>query len=99
MDQMAFVAVLGVLVIALPAIFFVGRRTGVAAGQQAELERQRASKASSDEIAKRIVEEAEREAETLRKTAVLSGKEELIKLREAAEQELRTRRSSVEAEE
>ncbi|HEU4721443.1 MAG TPA: ribonuclease Y [Gemmatimonadaceae bacterium] len=77
----------------------MGRRTGVAAGQQAELERQRASKASSDEIAKRIVEEAEREAETLRKTAVLSGKEELIKLREAAEQELRTRRSSVEAEE
>ena len=99
MDQMAFVAVLGVLVIALPAIFFVGRRAGVGLGQQTELERQRAAKASSDEIAKRIVEEAEREAETLRKTAVLSGKEELIKLREAAELELRSRRSSVEAEE
>src|SRR5687768_620203 len=99
MDQMAFVAALGVLVIALPAIFFLGRRAGVAQGQQAELERQRAAKASSDEIARRIVEEAEREAETLRKTAVLSGKEELIKLREAAELELRARRSSVEAEE
>ena len=99
MDQMAFVAALGVLVIALPAIFFLGRRAGVAQGQQAELERQRTAKASSDEIARRIVEEAEREAETLRKTAVLSGKEELIKLREAAELELRARRSSVEAEE
>ena len=99
MDQMAFVAVLGVLVIALPAVFLFGRRAGVAQGQQAELERQRAAKTSSDEIAKRVVEEAEREAETLRKTAVLSGKEELIKLREAAELELRARRSSVEAEE
>ena len=69
------------------------------AGQLAELERQRAAKASADEIAKRTVEDAEREAETLRKSAVLSGKEELIKLREAAEQELRSRRNSVEAEE
>src|SRR5206468_4359779 len=43
--------------------------------------------------------DAEREAETLRKTAVLSGKEELIRLREAAEQELRSRRSAVEVEE
>ena len=99
MDQMALFAVLGVLVLALPAIFFVGRSAGVALGQHTELERQRAAKASSEEIAKRIVEDAEREAETLRKTAVLSGKEELIRLREAAEQELRSRRTSVEAEE
>jgi len=99
MDQMAFVAVLGVLIIALPAIFVVGRRTGITLGRQTELERQRASKSSADEIAKRLVEEAEREAESLRKTAVLSGKEELIRLREVAEQELRTRRTTVEAEE
>src|SRR5436190_6148455 len=99
MNQMALVAVLGALVFALPAIFFVGRRAGITAGERAELERQRAAKSSADEIAKRLVEEAEREAETLRKTAVLSGKEELIRLREAAEQELRARRSSVEAEE
>jgi len=99
MNQMALVAVLGALVIALPAIFFFGRRTGAALGQRTELERQRAAKSSADEIAKRIVDDAEREAESLRKTAVLSGKEELIRLREAAEQELRTRRSSVEAEE
>ena len=99
MNQMAFVAVLGVLVIALPAIFVVGRRIGITAGRQSELERQRAAKSSADEIAKRLVEDAEREAESLRKTAVLSGKEELIRLREVAEQELRDRRSSVEAEE
>ena len=89
MNQMALVAALGALVIALPAIFFLGRRAGLTAGQQAELERQRAAKSSADEIAKRLVDEAEREAETLRKSAVLSGKEELIKLRETAEQELR----------
>jgi ribonuclease Y len=99
MNQMALVAVLGALVIALPAIFFFGRRSGSAIGQRTELERQRAAKSSADEIAKRIVDDAEREAETLRKAAVLSGKEELIRLRETAEQELRTRRSSVEAEE
>jgi ribonucrease Y len=99
MNQMALVAALGALVIALPAIFFLGRRAGMTAGQLAELERQRAAKSSADDLAKRIVDEAEREAETLRKSAVLSGKEELIKLRETAEQELRTRRNSVEAEE
>jgi ribonuclease Y len=99
MNQMALVAVLGALVIALPAIFFFGRRGGAAVGQRTELERQRAAKSSADEIAKRIVDDAEREAETLRKAAVLSGKEELIRLRETAEQELRTRRSSVESEE
>jgi ribonucrease Y len=99
MNQMALVAVLGALVIALPAIFFLGRRTGATLGQRTELERQRVAKSSADEIAKRIVDDAEREAETLRKAAVLSGKEELIRLREAAEQELRSRRSSVEAEE
>jgi ribonuclease Y len=99
MNDMALFAVLGALLIALPAFFFWGRRSGVALGQQSELDRQRAAKSSADDIAKRIVEEAERESETLRKTAVLTGKEELIRLREAAEQELRSRRSSVEQEE
>jgi ribonuclease Y len=99
MNQMALVAVLGALVIALPAFFFLGRRSGMTAGQLAELERQRAARSSAEEIAKRTVDEAEREAETLRKSAVVSGKEELIRLRETAEQELRARRGSVEAEE
>ena len=60
MNQMALVAVLGALVIALPAIFFFGRRSGMTAGQRAELERQRAAKSSAEEIAKRLVDDAER---------------------------------------
>ena len=99
MNDMALLAALGALVIALPAFFFLGRRIGLAAGQRSELERQRTAKASADEVAKRVVDEAEREAETLRKSAVVAGKEELIRLREAAEQEIRTRRSTVEGEE
>src|SRR6476646_5099160 len=99
MNEVALFAVLGALVLALPAFFIFGRRSGTSAGQRAELERQRAAKASAEEISKRLVDEAEREAETLRKTAVLTGKEELIRLREDAEQELRQRRSTVEAEE
>jgi ribonuclease Y len=99
MNDMALLAALGALVIALPAFFFLGRRTGLAAGQRSELERQQTAKTSADQVAKRVVEEAEREAETLRKSAVVAGKEELIRLREAAEQEIRTRRSTVEGEE
>jgi ribonuclease Y len=99
MNEVALFAVLGALVLALPAFFILGRRSGTSIGQRTELERQRAAKASAEEISKRLVEEAEREAETLRKTAVLTGKEELIRLRETAEQELRQRRTTVEAEE
>ena len=99
MNEVALFAVLGALVLALPAFFIFGRRSGMSAGQRTELERQRAAKSSAEEISKRLVDEAEREAETLRKTAVLTGKEELIRLRETAEQELRQRRSMVEAEE
>ena len=99
MNEVALFAVLGALVLALPAFFIFGRRSGTSAGQRAELERQRAAKSSAEEISKRLVDEAEREAETLRKTAVLTGKEELIRLREDAEQELRQRRTAVEAEE
>ena len=55
MDQMAFVAVLGVLVIALPAIFFLGRRAGVSQGQRAELARQTAAKASAIEGARKVL--------------------------------------------
>jgi ribonucrease Y len=99
MNDMALIAVLGALVIALPAVFVFGRRSGIGVGQRGELERQRAAKSSAEEIAKRLVDDAEREAETLRKTAVLAGKEELIRLRESAEQELRARRTAVELEE
>src|SRR5207302_1207841 len=68
-------------------------------GRNAELRRQQAAQATAEESAKRIVGEAQREAESLRKTAVLSGKEELIKLREEWEAEVRGRREEVEREE
>ncbi|MFN8581961.1 MAG: ribonuclease Y [Gemmatimonadaceae bacterium] len=87
---------LGALGILASAVFFVfGRR----AGRDSELERQRAAKSSSEEIAKRIVGEAERESESLKKSAIVSGKEEMIRLREDWEQEARHRRDEVEREE
>jgi len=46
-----------------------------------------------------LVAEAEREADAARKQAVLSGKEEVMKVREAWEQEARKRREEVEREE
>ena len=95
MDATAIIAALGVLIIASPAFFLVGRRTGAGA----ELKRQAAAKATAEETAKKIVGEAEREAETLRKSAIVSGKEETIKLRETFEAEARSRREEIEREE
>ncbi|HET7188186.1 MAG TPA: Rnase Y domain-containing protein, partial [Gemmatimonadaceae bacterium] len=96
---MAIIAALGVLVIASPAFFFLGRKSGVGVGREAELERQAAAKATAEETAKRILADAEREVETMRKSAVVTGKEEVMRLREDAEQELRGRRAIVEQEE
>src|SRR5438105_6777782 len=88
MNLTALSAAFGVLVILASAAFFVvGRRIGRAA----ELERQRAARASAEEFATRIRDEAERDAEARRKSAVIAGKEELIKLREAWEIEARRR--------
>lgn len=95
MNEVALLAALGVAVLALPALFVLGRKSG----RSAEIARQIAAKATAEETSKRIVSEAEREAETLRKSAVVSGKEELIKLREAFETEVRGRRTEVEKEE
>ena len=95
MNVTALIAALGVAVLALPALFFVGRRAGAAS----ENRRQAAAKATAEETAKRIVAEAEREAENLRKSAVVAGKEELIKHRETFESEVRGRRTEVEREE
>jgi len=99
MDYMAIFAALGVLVIASPAFFFLGRKSGVGAGKKSEIERLTAAKSTAEETAKRIISDAEREVETSRKSAVISGKEEVMKLREAAELDLRARRSTVEQEE
>ncbi len=85
-----------VLIVAASAVFFfVGRRFG----RNAEVARQGSAKATAEETSKRILDEASREAESLRKTAVLTGKEELIHLREEWEQEARKRREEIEHEE
>jgi ribonucrease Y len=96
MNATALSAAFGVLlVLASAAFFFLGRR----AGRTAERSAQSLAKATSEQTAKRIVGEAEREAESLKKSAVISGKEELIKLRENWEVEARRRREEVEREE
>ena len=95
MDVIAIAAALGVFVVASPAFFIFGRNTG----RRTERERQAAAKATAEETSKRIISEAERESENLRKSAVVAGKEELIKLRESFEVEVRGRREEVERDE
>src|SRR6476660_5779175 len=95
MNSNVLLAVLGILIVASPALFVFGRRNGV----RVEKDRQIAAKSTAEETSKRIVTEAEREAENLRKSAVVSGKEELIRLRENFEVEVRGRREEVERDE
>ena len=95
MDVIAIIAALGVFIVASPAFFFLGRKIG----RSAERERQTAAKATAEETSRRILAEAEREAENLKKSALVSGKEELIKLRENFELDVRGRRTEIEREE
>ena len=96
MNDTLLIAALGVLVVVASAAFFViGRNTG----RSAEVKRQAAAKATAEETSKRIIGEAERDAESLKKSVVLSGREELMKLREGWESEARGRREEVEKEE
>ena len=96
MNLTALSAAFGVLlVLASAAFFFFGRK----AGRTAERAAQSLSKSTAEQTAQRIVGEAERDAESLKKSALISGKEELIKLRENWEVEARRRREEVEREE
>ncbi len=97
MTTTAWLSAAGILlfVVAGAVFFFIGRRLG----RGSELRRQQQARATAEETAKRIVDEAGREAESLRKTAVLTGKEELMKLREDWEVEVRGRREEIEREE
>jgi ribonucrease Y len=97
MPELAYYAAGGIVLLAVSsAAFFIwGRRTGRAS----ELARQKAAAQSAEQTAQRILDEARRESETLRKSAVVAGKEELIRLREAWEDEGKRRREEVEREE
>ncbi|MBL0172567.1 MAG: ribonuclease Y [Gemmatimonadaceae bacterium] len=92
MGDFPVVALLGALgVISAVVMYFVGR--------QVEVRGQRRAKATADETASRILDEARRDADTARKSAILEGKTELMQLRETLEKELRDRRGDVEREE
>ena len=96
MNPFAIYAALGVLVVVASAVFFIFGRSSGRGAVRRELE---STKSSSEQTARRILGEAERESETLRKSAVVSGKEEIIRLREDWEDEARRRRDEVEKEE
>jgi ribonucrease Y len=81
--------------VAAAASFFIGRRAGQAAEQQTRAN----ARETATEMAQRIVAEANREADALKKAAVLAGKEELIAAREAWEAEARGRREELEKDE
>lgn len=68
-------------------------------GRVAERDARNAARETAEQMAKRIVAEAERDAEALKKQAVLSGKEDVMKAREEWEAEARHRRGEIEIEE
>lgn len=83
----------GVVVAGLAFVF------GRVLGGKAQLRKLEQENATAEATAKRLVGEATREAEALRKAAVLTGKEEALKQREEWEKEARSRREEVEREE
>src|SRR5687768_13355649 len=89
------VAALVSIVASAAFFFYIGNR----AGTRAEIERQVQARSTAEETARRVLEDAAREADSLRKTALLSGKEDLIRLREDWELEARKRREEIEGEE
>jgi len=97
MDPMMMLAIaLGVVGAAGSAVAF---RAGRGVGRSAELDARKAAGDTAEQLGKRIVGEAEREADGLRKAAVLSGKEEAMRARETWEAEARKRRDEVERDE
>ena len=97
MNPLAWVAIaLGVLGVAGSAVaFVVGRRTG----RDTEVRAREAAGDTAEQLVKRIIGDAEREADGLRKQSVLAGKEEAMRAREEWEAEARRRREEVEREE
>lgn len=95
MDLIILAASGAAVMLASAAFFFIGSRLG----RSNEVKRQAAARSTAEETATRILGDAEREAESTRKAAVIAGKEEQIKLRETWEAEARHRREEIEREE
>lgn len=95
MDPIVQYAALALLLVLAVAAFFFGR----ARGRRLERTTRENMRETASEMAKRIVADAERDADSARKGAVLAGKEELIALREEWEKEVRRRREELEREE
>jgi ribonuclease Y len=91
-DPGILAAIGGVALVSIAAFFFLGRSMGRTAQRASDL----AAKSTAEDTAKRILGEAERDAESLRKSAVVSGKEETLRLREQWEGEASKRREEVE---
>ncbi len=96
MGDISLWALVGALGVVAAVMAFVLGRTS---GRTIELSAQQRAKATAEETAARVLDEARREAETIRKGAVVAGKEEVIQRREAHEAEIRTRRVDIEREE
>jgi len=89
MNQIVIDAVLAFGIIVAGAVsFFIGRSAGIRAERAAQV----AARTTAEEVARRLIAEATRESEALRKAAVVAGKEETIKLRESWEAEAQKRR-------
>jgi ribonuclease Y len=96
MGTTALLALSGLgVVVAAVAAFLAGR----ANGRGTLLKEQEAALTTAEHRVRSLVGDAEREADSLRKSAVLAGKEELLKLREQQEADLRGRREVLEREE
>lgn len=97
--EMSSTSALVIALVLFVVVGVVGFVAGRASGRKQELAEQKRAGTTAEASAARILDEARREAETLRKSAVVAGKEEALQLREQHEQEFRERRGELEREE
>ena len=96
MGEIPAAALVGALgFIAAVVAFVVGRQSW----RKVEIAEQQRALVAAEEGAVRVLNEAQREAETLRRSAIVAGKEEVLQLRESHEQDMRLRRVELEREE
>ncbi len=96
MDELSLAALTGALGVLMAVVAFVAGRVS---GRKVEIAEQRRAGATAEQTAARILDEAKRGADTLRKDAIVSGKEEVLQLRESHEAEFRSRRGEIEKDE